>query len=31
MDNYTDVWYDAWDIDKEGVDEFNERMILVYR
>ena len=23
----SDVWYDAWDIDKEGVDEFNERMI----
>lgn len=23
----SDTWYDAWDIDKEGVDEFNERMI----
>ena len=27
----SDVWYDAWDIDKEGVDEFNERMIWFKR
>lgn len=25
--NLNDVWYDAWDVDKEGIDEFNYRLI----
>ena len=25
-DGLNDVWYDAWDVDKEGIDDFNDRL-----